>query len=599
MSSRLDERMGTAGDAGNAGNGRAEARDRAALTKDGGEPADAIESGYHSTPPAPAPAGRRPARLAGNGRRLAVGLAFIAPNILGFLAFTLLPLIFAMILAFTNWDLALHNDQLRAQGEAAPLKFVGLGNFVEILTEPVAESGRPALWGLLGDWQWDPDFWKYFGNTLFFMMALPIGIGLALLSAMGLSKNLGTGDDDSPSPHRRGLWVFGGVATALLLGGGVLLTLLTWSDGPDDLNGMPLLFCAISAAILLGGVAGGQSVYRTLFYMPHFVAGVATFLLWKKIFNTQTGPLTNALRPPLALLADVVNAFPAALVSGLAVVPVGLAILAAVWALLKMRRDHRDGDLGTQAALLPAGLLLIPGLVALGFYDVFENGFDLLAALGLLLPAAAVAAAVALAAGLLQGQIIPCPRKDGAGATLMFGAVFMVLQFVLLGFGAVVHALPGMAADGLAPPQWLSDVNWAKPSIMLMGLWAAIGGQTMLLYVAALTNVPQELYEAADIDGAGRFNKFWNVTWPQLAPTTFFVVVMGVIGGLQGGFEMARVMTQGGPAGQTTTLSYYIFEEGFENTRLAFASAASWVMFFFVFTVTLFNWKFGNQYVND
>jgi multiple sugar transport system permease protein len=134
---------------------------------------------------------------------------------------------------------------------------------------------------------------------------------------------------------------------------------------------------------------------------------------------------------------------------------------------------------------------------------------------------------------------------------------------------------------------------------MLMGFWAAVGSNTMLLYLAALTNVPQDLYEAAEIDGASSANKFWNVTWPQLAPTTFFVAVMGVIGGLQGGFDAARVMTAGGPAGSTTTLAYLVYSEGFETGRLGYASAAAWTMFMLVLAMTLFTWKFGSRYAND
>jgi len=130
------------------------------------------------------------------------------------------------------------------------------------------------------------------------------------------------------------------------------------------------------------------------------------------------------------------------------------------------------------------------------------------------------------------------------------------------------------------------------------GLWAAIGSNNMLLYLAGLSGVPQSLYEAADIDGAKGFKRFWNVTWPQLAPVTFFIFVMSMIGGLQGGFEMARTMTQGGPAGSTTTLAYYIYSEGFETGRLGFASAVAWAMFALVFAVTLFNWKFGSKYTD-
>jgi multiple sugar transport system permease protein len=121
----------------------------------------------------------------------------------------------------------------------------------------------------------------------------------------------------------------------------------------------------------------------------------------------------------------------------------------------------------------------------------------------------------------------------------------------------------------------------------------------MLLYLAGLSGVSQELYEAADIDGASPLQRFWHVTWPQLANITFFILVMGIIHGLQGGFEMARTMTEGGPFHATTTLSYYIYTEGFATGRLGYASAVSWVLFAMTLSITLFNWKFGNRYTND
>ncbi len=89
------------------------------------------------------------------------------------------------------------------------------------------------------------------------------------------------------------------------------------------------------------------------------------------------------------------------------------------------------------------------------------------------------------------------------------------------------------------------------------------------------------------------------MTWPQLAPTSFFILVMSVIGGLQGGFEMAKVMTGGGPAGATTTLSYFIYIEGFETGRLGFASAVAWALFALILGITAINWRFGNRRVND
>lgn len=138
----------------------------------------------------------------------------------------------------------------------------------------------------------------------------------------------------------------------------------------------------------------------------------------------------------------------------------------------------------------------------------------------------------------------------------------------------------------------------ARDALIIMGIWIAIGGNNMLLYLAALTNVPQELIEAAQLDGAGKWSVFRNVTWPQLAPTTFFIVVMSFIGGLQGGFEQARVMTGGGPAGTTTTLTYYIYTKAFEEFQIGYASAISWILFAIIFAVTLLNWKFGAKEVS-
>jgi multiple sugar transport system permease protein len=186
-----------------------------------------------------------------------------------------------------------------------------------------------------------------------------------------------------------------------------------------------------------------------------------------------------------------------------------------------------------------------------------------------------------------------------SGSALMLAGVLLTLEAILLGLVVTLFYLPKWSLDGLQPPGWHTSYSWAKPAIMIIGFWAALGSNNMLLYLDGLSGIQQELYEAADIDGASPFQRFWNVTWPQLAPTTFFIVVLSVIGGLQGGFEIARTMTQGGPDGSTTTLSYFIYTEGFETGRLGYSSAVAWLLFLMVFLVTMFNWKFGNRYVND
>lgn len=135
----------------------------------------------------------------------------------------------------------------------------------------------------------------------------------------------------------------------------------------------------------------------------------------------------------------------------------------------------------------------------------------------------------------------------------------------------------------------------AREAIMIMGFWMGIGGNNMILYIASIASIPQDLYEAADIDGAGSVGKFWHITVPSVAPTTFFIAIMATIGGLQGGFQFAKIMTEGGPAGTTTTLAYYIYTKGFVEQELGYAAAISWILFIIVFALTLVNWKYGNR----
>ncbi len=159
-------------------------------------------------------------------------------------------------------------------------------------------------------------------------------------------------------------------------------------------------------------------------------------------------------------------------------------------------------------------------------------------------------------------------------------------------FGLINVALSSIGIDG---PKWLTDVHWAKPALIIMGVWLGAGGQSMLLYLAALQGIPRDLHEAAAIDGANTWQRFRTVTWPGLAPVTFFIFVMGIIGGLQGGFEAAYIMTSGGPDGATTTIGYYIFSKAYEQFQMGYAASIAWILFLIVFGVTLLNWRFGKK----
>jgi multiple sugar transport system permease protein len=186
-----------------------------------------------------------------------------------------------------------------------------------------------------------------------------------------------------------------------------------------------------------------------------------------------------------------------------------------------------------------------------------------------------------------------------------FGPVNAILEGVARLFGQDWKGpnwlLSTQNLAGLSPEKVAIDgKQWglgAREALIFMGVWGALGGGNTLLYLAALGNVPQELTEACELDGATRWKTFKNVVWPQLAPTTFFITVMGFIGGLQGGFEQARIMTEGGPAGTTTTLAYYIYNKAFVEYQMGYACAVSLVLFLLIFGVTAVNWKFGNKEV--
>ncbi len=145
------------------------------------------------------------------------------------------------------------------------------------------------------------------------------------------------------------------------------------------------------------------------------------------------------------------------------------------------------------------------------------------------------------------------------------------------------------------PPRWLTSVLWAKPALMFMSFWTLVGGYNMVLYLAALQGVPPELYEAASMDGANAWQRFRHVTWPMVSPTTFFIVTMSLIGGLQSGFEEAYVMTGGGPAGATTMLSFYIYNHAFAWNNMGYAAAMAWVLFAVVLGLTLLNWRLNGR----
>ena len=138
--------------------------------------------------------------------------------------------------------------------------------------------------------------------------------------------------------------------------------------------------------------------------------------------------------------------------------------------------------------------------------------------------------------------------------------------------------LNSLLADlGVHPIDWLGDPHWAMPAIIIMATWKNFG-YNMLICIAGLQNIPRDLYEAAELDGANTWRRFRHITLPMLAPTLFFVAVVTMIGYLQL-FTEPYVMTRGGPLRATTSLVLYMYEEGFRWWRLGVAAAIAFLLF--------------------
>ena len=251
-------------------------------------------------------------------RNIRLGLAFLAPNILGFLTFIVVPLVFSLVLAFSNWDLKLHN-----MFKEESIRFVFLDNFKRLFHER--------------------DFWKYLGNTLFFMMGIPLAMGGSLGAALLLSR------DTKGGSRRVHVWL---LSSAIMLISVIMLALVGMQS-----SAFIILFCGVGGLMLLGGILGGSTVYRTLFFIPHFTSGVAVYILWKKLYNPHTGPVNTVLDPVLTRVSGAVNGIPPGSMHAVAWLFAGGAAVFAAFGVRNLVRMWRSGDLGWAAAVLPAAIL--------------------------------------------------------------------------------------------------------------------------------------------------------------------------------------------------------------------------------------------------
>jgi multiple sugar transport system permease protein len=152
--------------------------------------------------------------------------------------------------------------------------------------------------------------------------------------------------------------------------------------------------------------------------------------------------------------------------------------------------------------------------------------------------------------------------------------------------GLFNHYLQAMSFGLIGPIDWLGDPAWSMPSIVIMSAWQAAGVQ-MLIFLAGLQGISQDLYEAADLDGAGLWSKFWHITLPGLRNTVVFVVISTTIQAF-GLFTQVDVMTQGGPQGSTSTVMYHAVTKGFREQDIAYGSAISVIFFLVILGIALF-----------
>jgi multiple sugar transport system permease protein len=160
-------------------------------------------------------------------------------------------------------------------------------------------------------------------------------------------------------------------------------------------------------------------------------------------------------------------------------------------------------------------------------------------------------------------------------------------------FGLVNYLL-GMV--GITGPAWFGSTEWAIPSLALIALWNGVGGNRMMIFLAGLQGVPQELADAAEVDGANAWQRFRHVTLPMISPTLFFNLVLGIIGALQV-FTTALIATRGGPANATWFYALHIYTNAFQYFSMGYASALAWIFFVVMFAFTAVQMRVSSRWV--
>jgi multiple sugar transport system permease protein len=214
-------------------------------------------------------------------------------------------------------------------------------------------------------------------------------------------------------------------------------------------------------------------------------------------------------------------------------------------------------------------------------------------------------AAMALPLGLLASLGLAAVLHVAAVGRSLFRAIFFLPSLVPLVANAIIwlwmfngeYGLlnAGLRVLGVEGRNWLSEATWAMPAFVLMSLWGV--GHSIVIFLAAFQEVPTEMYEAAELDGATAWQKFTRVTMPLISPVIFFQVITGVIGVLQV-FVYPYIMTGGGPQRSTLFYALYLYQNAFQFLRMGYACAMAWILFLLILGLTFVAVKVSARYVH-
>jgi multiple sugar transport system permease protein len=215
-------------------------------------------------------------------------------------------------------------------------------------------------------------------------------------------------------------------------------------------------------------------------------------------------------------------------------------------------------------------------------------------------------AILAVPLGLAGSLVLAVLLNRGLRGTLVFRTLYFMPHLTPAVAAAILwtwllHPEVGpvnylLASVGMGKPGWFASPQWALPSIVMVSLWTYWGGNNMLIFLAGLQGVPQELYDAAEVDGAGPWTRFRHVTVPLISPTIFFNLILGVIGALKV-FSLAFVATQGGPAWATWFYALHIYRWAFEYFEMGYASALAWIFVAILLAFTLVQIRLARRWV--